>query len=175
MNLKFRYSHDFSAQKPTEEEHLSDFISSKHFYDPFVLHVCINLSAAGTYQHRSEERRSSPISHSPFLVSSWQVTAITWARVMTRQTVIHEGSMSAGQTRGVLTISQRELSPRATASRRTNPSIPERNGLLDERLLRTANKLPPRSPPSLTLLLCHCCSSRPTSSSSSCSCLERCS
>lgn len=142
-----------------------------------MLHVCINLSASGTHQHRSEERRSGPISHSPFLVSAWQVTAITWVRAMTRQTVIlerSEGSMSAGQTRGVLTNSQRELSPRATASRLTNPSIPERNGLLDERLLQTANKLPPRPPPPpLTLLLCHCCSSRPTSSSSSCSCRER--
>lgn len=75
MNLKFRYSHDFSAQKPTEEEHLTDFISSKHFYDPFVLHVCINLSATGTYQHRSEGRGGAArfLTHlSWYLLGRWR-------------------------------------------------------------------------------------------------------
>lgn len=111
--------------------------------------------------------------HSPFLLSSWQVTAITWAKAtMARHEVIlesTEGPMSECQTRSVLTHtrtqpprirdrgSQEWAGRRATASRLGNPNIPEWSRLLDERSLQTeTSRAPPNKtslPPTCTLLL----------------------
>lgn len=81
----------------------------------------LNISGINT-ENQSEDRRQSHIwggCHSPFLVSSWQVTAITWANVMARQRVIlehNEGPMSACQTCSVLTHRQTRKSESPTPS-----------------------------------------------------------
>lgn len=118
------------SNRSRRTSHWLDIIEAKHFYNPFVFNFCINLSATQTYQvspqeNQSEGRRSSHTRggcHSPFLVSSWQVTAITWAKVTSRQTVIlesNEGPMSACQTCSVLTHSRRET--RQGKSERAQP------------------------------------------------------
>lgn len=77
---------------------------------------------------------------------------------------------------GVHTNSQQRLSP---VLQHPDGRIkdPQQNGLLDERSVQTASRLPPGPPPLgitlLLLLLRHCCSSGPTSTSGSCVRLER--
>lgn len=112
-----------------------------------------NISGINAEKTIRGQQKQSDLSgfHSPFLASSWQVTAITWAKAMTRQTVIlerNEGSMSGCQTGSVLT-SQREPDPELQHPDWKNPNIPEWNRLLDERLLQTETS----SPPPLSLLL----------------------
>lgn len=112
-----------------------------------------NISGINAEKKIRGQQKQSDLSgfHSPFLASSWQVTAITWAKAMTRQTVIlerNEGSMSGCQTGSVLT-SQREPDPELQHPDWKNPNIPEWNRLLDERLLQTETS----SPPPLSLLL----------------------
>lgn len=112
-----------------------------------------NISGINAEKTIRGQQKQSDLSgfHSPFLASSWQVTAITWAKAMTRQTVIlerNEGSMSGCQTGSVLT-SQREPDPELQHPDWKNPNIPEWNRLLDGRLLQTETS----SPPPLSLLL----------------------
>ena len=166
---------------------------TSHFYDhPFSA----NLSATEHVRkpiRGQRERSDLGGCHSPFLVSSWQVTVITWAKVMSRQTVIlerNEGPMSACQTCSVLTHRETDEgvteSPTPSYSIQTEKIQISLSGavLLDERLLHTETSSlfspppPPsfsRSPPPPPLSsFFSCFISGPTSSSGSCNCLERC-
>lgn len=171
-----------SAQKSTEAEktsHWLDIIKPKAFLFPLCvpfLHKPVsnwNISGINT-ENQSGRREQSYLAgyHSPFLVSSWQVTAITWAKVMTRQTVIlerNEGPMSACQTCSVLTHSREtdeevRESPTPSYSIQTEkskyPWVEQAPGWA---IMANWNKLPlypPPSPPSFfhsppPLLLSH--------------------
>lgn len=135
-------------------------ITHLNFWKHWMFYGFINiyiLAEAAYIREKSYLRRS------PFLASSWQVTAITWAKVMTRQRVIperNEGPMSGCQTRSVPHEEVKESpTPGLQHPESKSPNIPECDRLLDERSLRTETssffKLPPRQqlPPTLSLSL----------------------